>query len=143
MSADLLALLDRFPATGILAVADLREQRATAATQGPWIAWQGDHYWKVDRAPDGPHVCNTGRTTWNGTAEDAVYIAADHPEVALAAVRRWRDTATRHGQVNVPLADGSGDTVRRCKACGHIGDSDCRDIALTADEARAYAGGAA
>ena len=56
-----------------------------AATPGPWTAWRDELYWKVDKAPEGPNVCNTGRTSWNDTEENARLIALA-PDLARLAL---------------------------------------------------------
>jgi hypothetical protein len=63
---------------------------AQKATPGPWAAWQDELYWKVDGAEergnaDGPNVCNTGRTSWPQTGENARLIALAPQLAELAA----------------------------------------------------------
>lgn len=119
MTADLLALLDRDPAAGILAVADLREQQA----QHP----------DADRAMRLAHqyLRVALQRMWM-----AGYIAAEaNPAHALAAVRRWRGVVDRHGRYT---DDG---VALVCRRCGETWQ--CPDFRETADEARAYLGGTA
>jgi len=139
MNAELLALLDSDPAAGILAVADLREQRAKAVVgRGEWhvefngygdltlwtrsgpedpapqhvIAW-----YEVDRAIEG---------MFEHTAAEA------NPAHALAAVRRWRGVVKRHTHGGPDICSGCGEEAWPCP-----------DMTETADEARAYLGGTA
>jgi len=111
MSAELLALLDSDPAAGILAVADLREQRVNNAMPAPLL----------DRM-----------------SSAAEYIAAEaNPALTRAAVRRWRGVVERHTLTNLVYTDG-----RICDWCDGVQDWPCPDLTETADEARAYLGGA-
>lgn len=144
MSAEILALLD--PATpdtwpqGILAAADLREQRATLAAAGG--QWHVDHDGYGDltlwsRAhPDDPKPVPLLRDyavdrVVTGSFE---HIAAEaSPAHALAAVRRWRGVAGRHRHYI---------SERRLCANNCPGRYPCDDLTETADEARAYLGGA-
>ena len=121
MSIEILALLD--PSTpdtwpqGILAAADLREQRAKAVleiSKAPWTAFEDGVF--------GPDFADGSLRTVAETVyfEEAVHIAAEaNPGHALAAVRRWRGVVDRHSHP----------------------DYACDDLTETADEARAYAGG--
>lgn len=86
-----------------------RAQRTTAAC--PWFAWEGDLYWKVDGVPDGPHICNTGRSSWDGTKENAEHIASWHPAVALA-VADWLEARARDCDTG-GFDDPYGDAVAR------------------------------
>ncbi len=110
-TTEMLALLERDPAAGILAVAILREQRASSMRG-----------MRAEPFLEGP----------KHTRE---HIAAEaNPAHALAAVRRWRGVVKRHQRyISEP---------RLC-ANGCPGRYPCEDIAETADEARAYLGGAA
>jgi len=138
MTADLLALLDRDPAAGILAVADLREQRATDAQdvtgEGRWVLVLGAEY--EVHAP-------TERACVAISEEVAEHIAAEgNPAHARAAVRRWRGVASRHPVFRSPSSEDGYSLFCR----GHSdfrAVADCPDLVETADEARAYAGGAA
>jgi hypothetical protein len=149
VSADLLALLDRDPAAGILAVADLREQRAKAATPGPYVA---SRYLRPGR-PDGGDIVTPDdgprpipyATTWPDAERIAALLNAD-----LAAVRRWREVVERHRPDRETPTSG-----QTCASCAPKVSLDrgeivyqqpawpCPDLTETADEARAYLGGAA
>lgn len=156
----LLALLDSDPAGGILAAADLREQRANAATPGPWT-YDGNPSGAVWPVPypatlayvqprrDLPvvYAIENGDAIPTATqVANAHHIAAEHPGVALAAVRRWRGVVERHRLVSTPT---SASTLNI-----HLADTGnvtclvdyspypCPDLTETADEARAYLGGA-
>jgi hypothetical protein len=132
-----LALLDVDPAAGILAAADLREQRAEAASCGPYVVDPQDHeddegedYYDVD-GPDGGWVAHVDT---RGTAE---HIAAEaNPAHALAAVRRWRGAVERH-RVLARQQPGVPDW---CDWCDAPTVWPCPDLTETADEARAYLG---
>lgn len=135
MTADALALLspgspDTWP-QGILAAADLREQRAKAAQAirpGPYYVGAAG----AVVAHGGKYV--TGYTTPEG-AEVAEHIAAEaNPAHALAAVRRWRGVVDRHARSigERPLS--------LCVWC-FPREWPCFDLTETADEARAYVSG--
>lgn len=145
-TVELIALLDSDPAAGILAIADLREQRAKRVASGPWLArpagstgrptvWDINGY-LVSETPGSPY---------------AEHIAAEaNPAHALAAVRRWRGVVERHYME-------PGMFPPQCGACKPMSTFDeldgaetvwvpiwpCDDLRETADEARAYLGGAA
>ena len=137
--AQIVAMLDVDPAAGILGAADLREQRANAATGERWVLDPFEHYeeddptdnyWDVDGAQSGGWIAHVGER------EDAEHIAAEaNPTFALAAVRRWRGVVERHRMVPVQSIEC---TEMACAACY---SSECPDLAETADEARAYLGG--
>lgn len=145
MTADILALLspqtpDTWP-QGILAAADLREQRAKAATPGPYVPY----YTGVEQSPtqsDGTWpaltICDTvvsdrPRQAW----PNAEHIAAEaSPAHALAAVRHWRGVVERHTPMRIRSKDGR-DVCQWCD--GSLWP--CDDLTETADEARAYLGG--
>jgi hypothetical protein len=100
---EILALFDAVPVSGLVATANLREQRARAATAGPYVAeFVGD----VDRDT------GEGRGDWQVSAEaaehgvlamladdeqsqaDAEHLAAEaDPAHALAEVALWRAVA--------------------------------------------------
>ena len=160
MSAEILALLD--PATpdtwpqGILAAADLREQRAKAATPGRWGAGNGTtiaagleqtspgcitYDVKIAEVDDDRWESADNEIDAEEQAEaDAEHIAAEaNPAHALAAVRRWKKTAERHGPDAWAFYEG------RAKCHAHrrpVYVEHCPDLTETADEARAYLGGA-
>lgn len=114
-TTDLLALLDSGPAAGILAAADLREQRAGEAT------WEG--------IEDFNHA--HGHAFVPGADE---YIAAEgSPAHALAAVRRWRAVVERWQRQQAQYLESDAAVVLL------LG----QDLRETADEARAYLGGSA
>jgi len=135
MSADLLALLEKDPAAGILAVADLREQRIgdaqVAGYRGtlPWthtIDAVPAEVWTVE-SDDGEVVPSSRLLTmeWPDEAGQALaeHIAAEaNPAHALAAVRTWRLI---------------GDAL-----VGGVIDEQSPIAIHVADEARAYLGGA-
>lgn len=144
MTAELLALLDRDPAAGILAAADLREQRAKAATAGATLL-RYEH--------GGGRLANFGFTSQERflvadlyNEADREHIAAEaNPAHALAAVRRWRGVVERH-RGYTPQWDRV-EPSPRCTWCRtdpreRIGWP-CPDVVETAAEARAYLGGAA
>jgi hypothetical protein len=135
MSADLLALLDSDPAAGILAVADLRERRVKVASPGEWRSSPGMS--TIYSPVPGGHQ----RTAIALYPVDAEHIAAEaNPAHALAAVRRWRGVVERHKLIDQ-------DTLF-CSWCSDESAHPdtawpCVEIRETADEARAYLGGAA
>jgi hypothetical protein len=61
-------------------IAELAEvvRLSDRATPGEWFAWNDDFYAKVDAAPDGPNIANTGRSSWPESTGNAEYIAALH-----------------------------------------------------------------
>lgn len=139
MSTDLLALLDRDPAAGILAAADLREQRAKATDDdmpGPWWVerdglgggWGPIPGGKASLPVYGPHIQHI--------------VAEANPPHARAAVRRWRGVVERHAmRLAFPLHGQTG-RWEACRRCGV--PYPCPDLTETADEVRAYVlGGAA
>lgn len=140
MTADILALLSpQTPDTrpqGILAAADLREQRAKAASEGPWEAGERC-IWSLG---DGNPVVTDGPDGMGGVIllTDAEHIAAEaNPAHALAAVRRWRGVVERHARIDDGLRG-------YCRQCYHLYPAwPCPDLTETADEARAYLGGSA
>lgn len=146
----MLALLDRDLAAGILAVANLREQRVNAAKNVAPAPWRWQHHPSasldsVISAGDN-QIVYAHYDSDNGiglTPEEGEHIAAEaDPAHALAAVRRWRGVVERHKAQT--LSDGSV-ICRRCVGA-HIDTGiayPCSDLAETADEARAYMGGAA
>lgn len=122
MTAELLVLLDSDPAAGILAVADLREQRATD---------YGDGATRLARQ----HL----RLSLNLHAMSDYIAAEANPAHALAAVRRWRGVVERHRMIDslFPLS---------CDWCSQETDDllvvwPCPDLTETTDEARTYVGG--
>jgi hypothetical protein len=135
--ADIRALLDSDPAAGILAAADLREQRAKYVAENcapPWTEGAG-YVWDGQHEP----VCEP-------YYETAEHIAAEaNPAHALAAVRRWRGVVERHHlahyypQVTGSAASPMPRAVRVCGLCVNAGFP-CPDLTETADEARAYLG---
>ena len=147
-TASLTALLDSDPPAGVLAVADLRERRAKAATPGPYrvqghaqleegcrcLSCYGDSWsWEIAQI-DGPECKDTGdyHVMHLGHA-DAEHIAAEaNPAHALAAVRRWRGFVRRHAAAL--MWDETA-----CKWCANAAFP-CPDLRETADEARAYLG---
>jgi hypothetical protein len=140
----IIALLDAdtSPAAGILAVADLREQRAKAATAGLWhprkeypqTVWQGEGDPTDDASSDDFGIVST--TLAMNPAADAEHIAAEaNPAHALAAVRRWRGVVERHTLMQPAQTPW-------CRWCdGDEARWPCPDLVETADEARAYLGG--
>ena len=166
MTAELLALLDSDPAAGILAVSDLRQRRVNAATQGTWETFRmppsddgivpevvmvrvmrGPRSW--DRVASG--ACDPAADTYYGAehylmVDDAEHIAAEaNPAHALAAVRRWRGVVERHVR-SIAQLDPPYGFCRECQARwappGATTAWPCPEIRETADEARAYLGGA-
>lgn len=152
MSADLLALLDRDEAAGILAAADLRKQR-TAAAQGfghDWMAATAEHdeehvrLWVFlhDRRADNDDPVSIAILDSDADLADeqsvGEHIAAEaNPAHTLAAVRRWRGVAERH----VRIENGSTGYCRYCyMSCRGW---PCPDVLETVAEVRAYLGGAA
>jgi hypothetical protein len=147
MSADLLALLENDPAAGILAVADLREKLAKAATPGPWLQAPDTHAGQVwiQRTKAKRYSLGTpdmeplfavrghGDENYEQREADATFIVAEaNTDHSLAAVRRWNGAVTRHYRDNDR------------PVCGHDQRSwPCPDLTETADEARAYLGGTA
>lgn len=128
MNADILTLLGSDPAAGILAAADLREQRAKAATPGPYVV--SDVTVRTDEV-------DIARVLF--APADAVHIAAEaNPAHALAAVHRWRGVVERHTR-----ADRLDPALCVCRLGdgGPGGRWPCIDIRETADEARAYVSG--
>lgn len=116
-TTDLLALLESDPGAGILAVADLREQRTKAALPGelrpskPFSIGSGTT-WYVDRGDDPKAVPAAACQR----PEDAVHIAAEaNPEHVLAAVRLWRMVA--HEMEIQPERFESGDIPYIWVAC--------------------------
>lgn len=139
-TADLLALLDSDPAGGILAVADLRERRAKAATQGGWFSG-GTMVYTEERSSR--LIAVTGTPARELDMADAVHVAAEaNPAHSFAAVRRWRGVVERH-QLGVYDSEILGRVVA-CACCTTLADEyPCPDLTETTDEARAYLGGAA
>lgn len=71
----------------------------------------------------------------------------DDPRLVMwmrLAVRRWRGVVERHHQVQVEKYDGSrpGCTGCHARSDGELAPWPCPDFRETADEARAYLGGA-
>jgi hypothetical protein len=145
MSAELLALMESDPAAGILAVADLREQRAKAATPQRWEVED----WPLK--PDRWQVfARMDTVATDATQSDAEHIAAEaNPAHALAAVRRWRGVVERHKPMETQLWERAGlggirgaGLARVCAWCPAPRTSytpwPCPDLTETADEARAY-----
>lgn len=156
--ADILALLVEDPAAGIRAAADLREQRARAATPGPYIPFYGGHLRGqpgdvagVEQGPAEPGepwpavvICDTGGLNRPVQAQaNAEHIAAEANSAhALAAVHRWRGVVKRHGGQE-RFGPGS---ERECGTCvGSFAyeegaDWPCPDLIDTVAEVRAYLG---
>jgi len=133
-TAELLVLLEQDPAAGILAVADLREQRAKAKAIP-----DGEYFIASEDDFEAYHVLSRAFPAPRDVARDlpsldlAEHIAAEaNPAHALAAVRRWRGVVERHRPWH--------NARNLCQR-----DSDpypCPDLTETLDEARAYLGGA-
>ena len=118
----ILALADSDPAVFILRVADLREQRASSVSRGHWYANNGYVLCNSGDPTDGVNVCAA-------LISNAEHIAAEaNPTHALAAARHWRGVVERH---SLGCPDQRAASVP------------CDDLTETADEARAYLGGAA
>ena len=149
MTADVaLALLD--PGTpdtwpqGILAVADLREQLAKAVTgRGEWhIAFNGygdPTLWtRTGPDDDKPQQILADYEVDRRITGLFEHITAEaNPVFDLAGVERWKKTAGRH----VRVLGLRGHFV--CSWCTGTMNWPCSDLTETADEARAYLGGAA
>lgn len=139
--ADLLKMLDDEPSAGILAVADLRERRARAATQGTWdvmdptdtdlphlVAFRvdadtgfDDDYVSLAEPGDIVHV------------NDVEHIAAEaNPVHARAEVAQWRGVVKRH-------FCGDSGTLIYCEWC-RSEDWPCADLLDVVAAAKAYAG---
>ena len=161
MTAEILALLDSDPAAGILAAADLREQRATCASSGPYTVVEaiakprglyelriGPTWRDPETGDEGQSVVaqvsgDGGGFLWllPQARRDAEHIAAEaNPAHALAAVRRWRGVVGRHQPFEFRTSGGG----QNCECCrpGAWPNWPCPDLTETADEARAYLGGA-
>lgn len=145
-TSEILALADSDPATFILRAADLREQRAKAATQGRW-RWRdvGGRSGKMsliaevrDAQVGYLTIVPSGSPDVYPSKYDAEHIAAEaNPAHALAAVRRWRGVVERHGTPVTVYGEAWCGDHRKAWRLGK-----CPEIAETADEARAYLGGA-
>ena len=144
-AADILTLLD--PATqdtwpqGILATGDLRVLRANLINEGGPGIW----YVGPDHTINGPdYLIATVEDIYGGRLTE--HIAAEaNPAHALAAVRRWRGVVKRHVRESAEIE------VSVCAHCvmsgpdGYVWGVEswpCPDLTETADEARAYLGGA-
>jgi hypothetical protein len=140
-------LLDTDHHAGVLAAADLREQRAAAATQGRWVAATGRGKKHGVVGVPGPEpgsgvavaVCGSPGTV---KAANAQHIAAEaNPATVRAAVALWRGIAQRHRWVDYPNGD-AGDYTTCCTGCNHMPsdpDTDlCPDMRDVVAAARAY-----
>lgn len=151
-----LTLAGTDPAAFVLAVADLREARANAATPGPWVPY----YCGIERGP-GPDgvlpaisICDTGSGDADQTWPDAEHIAAEaDPAHVLAAIRHWRGTVERHRSMTaanvyqVPAGMGVSDVapypVLICRACRVDPNYPCPDLLAVVAAAKAYLTGGA
>jgi hypothetical protein len=132
---DILALLERDPAAGILAAADLREQEieqcwlcgslGAVALHNTATAQFGRNLWTAHRPESRSHPVTR------------CPVCSAH---ALAAVHHWRKLVERHQLLE---EYGSLGTVRCCAMCNTPeADFPCDDLTDTVGEARAYLGGA-
>ena len=140
MTAPDLALAGTDPAAFVLAVADLREQRARAATPGPYVARTTDDVGELaHQVHAGPHGA-----VWLYLGSDAQELAdAEHiaaeadPDHALAEVALWRGVVERH-------IDGVDHLGPFCVCCWSRSRSwPCPDLLAVVAAAKAYLGGAA
>lgn len=145
MTAELHDLLDRDPAAGILAVADLRERRCDSVTRGDWYADERavrvralgmedrDEEWL--RTPCVLQPPGRSRIDFEQQRVNVVHAAAEaNPAHALAAVAAWRKRVERHERVE----NGQSGYCRHCyMSCRSW---PCPDLTETANEARAYLG---
>jgi hypothetical protein len=128
------------PAGYVLAVADLREQRASAATQGEWVAAVQRGKTPVvgvrgDRPGTGQAIAVSGAPGREGAGRaNAKHIAAEaNPEHALAEVALWRGVVKRH--------TGTADELRPRRVCACCTfTAPCPDLLAVVAAARAYAG---
>jgi len=136
MTAELLALLDKDSAAGILAVADLRERRANAVTEGPYAARKNDGGYEIAAGERGAVWLYIGDDDQDRA--DAEHLAAEAaPAHALAAVCRWRRVVERH-VVGQMIGEGE-ENYAGCEWCWQVTEEwPCPDLRETADEARAY-----
>ena len=138
------------PTGFVLAVADLRERRAKAATPGPWrVTTDGD--------PCGPDIALVHDDLDDEDSESDIvarfvetWDAAEHiaaeasPAHALAEVALWRRLAERHQSEGLD-ADSDGEFWRDCY-CGlpwtdpARTDLGCLDLLAALAAARAYLG---
>jgi hypothetical protein len=161
----ILALLDSDPAAGILAAADLREKLAKAMGATAGAEWRAFGEWVTagtcectcDADPIYGHRVGCGFEPLFRLSDEAAaeHIAAEaNPAHALAAVRRWKKVVDRHRPYPDPNAGTEPDEWTVCNWCGASDTADaedaatkgrwpCPDLRETADEARAYLGGAA
>jgi hypothetical protein len=128
---------DTDPGGYVLAVADIREQRAKAATEGPYKArsWEPEPEHEVVAGPLGAVWLYIGDEEHDRA--DAEHIAAEaDPDHALEAVRHWRTVVERHGSPARP-----GDVAPWCQThqMRHLLD-DCRALLAVVAAAKAYAG---
>lgn len=120
---EVLALLERDLPAGILAAADLREQRAKEA---PWQSAEQFNHWHGHMFA--PHV-------------DDFVAAEANPKHSLAAACHWRGVVERH-RLGSAYYESLGATVVTCKTCGAPEDEwPCPDLTEITDEVRAYLGG--
>ena len=141
MTAPNVALAVTDPAAFVLAVTDLREQRAKAAiTEGSAPPW------RVTEAAGCGCCANIrgGGGTLLASADDryAEHIAAEaSPAHALAEVALWRGVVGRHRLGwHDPLVNLTGPTVtlQQAKCVSRCGDWPCMDLRAVVAAARAY-----
>lgn len=141
---DILALLspqtpDTWP-EGILAAAEVREQRAKALgamAPPPWRVVSTE--FGTGLASEGPSkaIYSNGQMLMARVESRLCeHIAAEaSPAHALAAVRRWRGVVERHARIDDGLRG-------YCRQCYHLYPAwPCPDLTETADEARDYVSG--
>lgn len=155
MTAPDLALADTAPGSYVLVVALLREERARAATPGPWLQAPDTHAgrvwiqrtaakWHSLGPPDmEPLFSLRGDESYAQREADAAFVVAEANSAhALAEVALWRGVVERHRPYddNIPAL---------CYACheapeGCAGEWPCPDLLAVVAAAKAYlTGGAA
>ncbi len=122
------------PTGFVLAVADLREARAKAATPGPYEA----HQYKRDSALVGGEIftpdIDRRPIPYASTWPDAEHIAAEaNPAHALAEVALWRHLAKGH-------AGHEMNGITTCRSCDGAIEFPCADLLAVVAAARAYLG---